>query len=953
MATPFLKSVADYIHENYKDNVENLCIVLPNKRASLFLKNFLSQAFAKTIWLPTIISAEELITELSGLKTLEEIDLVCHLYESYKFCYGTNAETFDSFAKWGQLILQDFNEIDRYLADSEQLYENLKDIKEIENWSLGAEHLSDYQANYLQFMNSLGAIYKHFSGFLLSNNWAYQGLAYKASVLKLDTSEYINRFDKFIFCGFNALNAAELKIFNYLLLRKKADLLWDADNYYLADKNQEAGLFLRNNFELFQQREKLWIHDHFKEEKDIRIISVPKQIGQAQVVKQALQKLIDQDIPLDRVAVVLANEKLLWPVLQQLPAGIEHVNITMGYPLKYTSTYGLIDILLQLQLNFSRQAEPYKTIYHKDLVALLRQPLFLSYVKAKGLYLNASKIVNDMAERNLSFVSQKILQQLLGDNYEALKHILQPVPSVAKICVSVLEVLENTIGYFSDQNSANHATLELEYLQIISKNFNRLSDIISKYAHFNDLPAFKQLYNQVVGNATAPFIGEPLRGLQVMGVLETRALDFDHIILVNVNEGLLPSGKTINSFIPNDLKRAFGLPLYLEKDAIYAYHFYRLLQRAKDVTITYDSETDSFGKGEKSRFITQLQLEVTQFNSNIRITEEVAVYPDFQEKLPNNISITKNEIVLEEILEKARSNDMYRALSPSSLITYKECSLRFYFRYGAKLKETTEIEETAEANTFGSILHLSLEQLYKPFAGKVINSKDLRSALPNIESVVNESFISFFDNHEPAGKSLLQQEVIKVYVKKLVNNDIKFIDRQAQQNQFLTLNSLEQEFSAALEITVEEKPLTVYIKGKMDRIDSYGGLTRIIDYKSSVKDSDKFVFENFEKLFHDKNYNKQLQLMIYAWLLYKNNFNVAESIQPCIFPFKAFTEEPKYILNASKKPLTMSDEFLNDFENELKKFTASIFDKSIPFEQTADADLHQYCPYNTICNFPV
>lgn len=950
MTEPFLKLTADYIFNNYKDTVENLCIVLPNKRGALFLKNYLADVFGKTMWLPTIISAEELIGELSELKTLEEIDLICHLYESYRTCYGANAEPFDSFAKWGQLILQDFNEIDRYLADSEQLYENLKDIKEIENWSLGAETLSEYQTNYLQFMNSLGAIYKHFSAFLISNKWAYQGLAYKHAVLNQEKSTYANQFHKLIFCGFNALNAAELKIFSRLFERKQADILWDADKYYLENPNQEAGLFLRNNFELFKQREPSFIADNFREDKEIKIISVPKQIGQAQVVKQSIQRLIDLQIPLDKVAVVLANEKLLWPILQQLPAAVEHVNITMEYPLRYTSTYGLIDILMQLQLSFAKQNRQHKTIYHKDLVGLLRQPLFQHYLKGKGLEISSTEIINQITNRNLTFITAKICEQLFGDNYSGVKNMLQPLTSIGNFCETIQEVLQTTITYFSEQQSNNQSNLELEYLQIILKNFNRLSDILTKYTHFNDIHAFKQLYNQVVGNSTAPFIGEPLRGLQIMGVLETRTLDFDYVILVNVNEGVLPSGKTINSFIPNDLKRAFGLPLYLEKDAIYAYHFYRLLQKAKDVTLIYDSETDSFGKGEKSRFVTQLQLEMKQYNANIHLTEEVASYVDFPGESSNDICIQKTEDVLASIIQKAKSNDLYGGLSPSGLITFKECALRFYFRYGAHLKETKEVEESAEANTFGSILHLSLETLYKDFIGKVIPIEDLKAQLAKVNETVNQSFISFFDGNEPVGKSLLQQEVIKVYVKKLVNHDVKFIQGLTEENQVLTLKSLEQEFSASLSAPIDGIETEIFIKGKIDRIDSYSGFTRVIDYKSSVKDSDKFMFEGFEKLFYDKNYNKQFQLLIYAWLLYKSNYCAAEKLQVCIIPFKVFLDEPKYVLDANKKPMVFSVDFLNDFENELKQFILTIFNKELPFSQTEDKTNCEYCAYNSICN---
>jgi len=951
MAKEFLKSVAEYIHERYKDNVEKLCIILPNKRGALFLKNHLSETFGKTIWLPTIISAEELITELSGLRTLEEIDLVCHLYESYKMCYGTDAETFDSFAKWGQLILQDFNEIDRYLADSEQLYENLKDIKVIENWSLGEEKLSDYQTNYLRFMNSLGAIYKHFSAFLLSHKWAYQGLAYKHAVLNQDQNTFVNSFDKLLFCGFNALNAAELKLFHKFFEQKKADFLWDADVYYLNDQNQEAGLFLRNNFNLFKEREPTFIQDNFKEKKEIRIVSVPKQIGQAQVIKQTLQRFMDQQIPLDKVAVVLANEKLLWPVLQQLPAAVEHVNITMEYPLRYTTTYGFIELLLQIQINFEKQKKAYKTIYHNDLVSLLRQPLFLYYVKAKKLSTNLSSIINQITARNLSFISQKNLQQLFVDDYSALASLLQPARSITDLCLLIQEILKTSIDYFSRQQSSNQNNLELEYLQIILKNFNRLNDILSRYPHFHDIQSFRQLYTQVVGNSSAPFIGEPLRGLQIMGVLETRTLDFDHIILVNVNEGVLPSGKTINSFIPNDLKRAFGLPLYLEKDAIYAYHFYRLLQKAKDVTITYDSETDTFGKGEKSRFVTQLQLEMNHYNPEISIVEEVASYKTFPEELPNVISIQKNEHVLSAIFKKASNDNEFGGLSPSGLISYKDCPLKFYFRYGARLKETKEVEESAEANTFGSILHLSLEKLYKDFTGKIISSADLSEKLKIADEAVNESFIHFFDNNEPVGKSILQQEVIKVYVKKLVKNDIKFIDTLSSQNHFLSLQSLEKEFSSPIDIAIDGEIKRLFIKGKIDRVDSYKGQVRIIDYKSSVKEfEDKFIFDGFEKLFHDRNYNKQFQLFIYAWLLYKNNAGAADKLMPCIIPFKVFLEEPKYILDANKKHFIFSDQFFYDFENELKQFIGAIFDRSIPFDQTDNEKIHEFCPYNTICN---
>jgi hypothetical protein len=948
----FLNSVAKYIYTHYKDTVEKLCIVLPNKRGALFLKKHLAQEFGSTIWLPTIISAEELITELSGLKTPEEIDLICHLYESYKVCYGSDAESFDSFAKWGQLILQDFNEIDRYLADPEQIYENLKDIKVIENWSLGEESLTAHQTAYLHFMSSMGAIYKHYTNFLLEKKWAYQGLAYRYAALNYKKSHYPDQFHKMIFCGFNALNAAELQILSGLQVANKADLLWDADKYYLDDLNQEAGLFLRKNLELFGQREPLFIGENFKNAKNIRIVSVPKQIGQAQVVKQAIQKYIDEGIPLDTVAVVLANEKLLWPVLQQMPAGVEFMNITMEYPLRYTSTYSMLETLIQIQVGFSKQLRR-KAIYHKDFVSLLRHPLFKNYLHLIAPALKPDEIVTQIAVRNLSFISAANLKQLLGGENNQVFSLLTHVPAPAVLCDLLIAVVQTCIKHFSHLPANNHVTLELEYLYIFQKNFTRLKEILLGYQHFNNIYAFRQLFSQVVGNATAPFVGEPLRGLQVMGVLETRTLDFEHLIIVNVNEGILPSGKTVNSFIPNDLKRAFGLPLYLEKDAIYAYHFYRLLQKAGEVTITYDSETDTFGKGEKSRFVTQLQLELKQYNPEITISEQIASYPVFPKALKNAITIHKNDQVLLPVMTKAANNEKFGGLSPSGLITFKECGLKFYFRYGVHLRETEEVEESAEANTFGSILHLSLENLYREFCGKIVSTPNLKIQLQKVDEIVNASFLKYFDNNAPSGKNLLQQEVIKVYVKKLLDQDLKFISRLAESNQFLTLIHLEEELSAPLEITLEGRTVTVYIKGKMDRLDTFGGKVRIIDYKSSVKDTDKFIFDGYPQLFHDCNYNKQLQLFIYAWLAYKNNLCEASKLMPCIIPFKVFTDEPKGLVAHDKKPLVFSSDLMHNFEAELKNFIEMIFNKDTSFQQTSDDKIHQYCPYNAICNFKV
>lgn len=943
MSLPFLKQVALHIHEHCKDNAEKLCIVLPGKRGALFLKHHLADVYGKTIWLPEIISTEDLINSISELKIPEEIDLICQLYESYCACYGDKAEPFESFAKWGQLMLQDFNEIDRHLADPVQLYENLAEIKEIENWSLSGEELTDFQKNYLAFMHTLSGIYKKFREGLIKEGLATQGLSYRIAVDNLSTTSFAVNFEKLLFCGFNALNTAEIKIFSHFQKTGKAELLWDGDPYYFNNEDHEAGLFLRRNLKTFPQKDTMFFSEHFKEKKQIDVYSVPKQIGQALTVKQKVQEYIDRNVPLDKVAIVLANEKLLWPVLRQLPEEVKHVNITMEYPLKFTSTYALLNSLINLQVAYSKQEKKNKHIYHRDLISLLKQPLFNALIKARKSKLDLSEILRKIQQRNIAFIGSAQLKEFFGNDDELIFSLLSPSQNNLAFCQYLLQVLSDLLKYFAEQEWKNESILESEYISILIRSLNRIKQTLETYTYFHDIKAFKQLFSQSAGTSTAPFIGEPLQGLQLMGVLETRTLDFEHVILVNVNESVLPAGKSVNSFIPNDLKRAFGLPLFTDKDAIYSYHFYRLLQRAKEITITYDSETDTFGKGEKSRFISQLQLELKAYQPATEIREFTADAAGKLNILKDVIQISKTEQSLMRIYEKATKNDIYNGLSPSALNTFKDCSLKFYFRYGAGLKETANVEENAESNTFGSILHLSLEELYKDLINLVLKKSDLEKKKSLVKDTVNSSFLRFFETSEIRGKNIIQAEVINSYVNRQLNKDIDYCEKNS-----LTLKELEKEFSYSIPIEIGGELKEVFIKGKMDRIDTDGKYLRIVDYKNSVKKEDVFEYNGMDPLFHDKDYTKQFQLFMYAWLIYRNGYTIAANLRPCILPFKKHYHDTEYILK-DKTILTFTEELLNEFEGALKTFIQGIFDKRTSFNQTEDETICQYCEFEPIC----
>lgn len=943
----FLYQIAEYLEQNYKENLDRLCIVLPNKRGALFLKNHLAKVYRKTIWLPTIISAEDFISELSGLRNLEDVDLICRLYESYKSVYGEQAEPFDSFAKWGNLILSDFNEIDRYLADATALYQNLKDIKEIENWSLAQEELSEFQVNYINFMRRLGDMYTHFTSDLLEKREGYQGLSYREAVKNFESAGYIQKFNKIIFCGFNALNAAETKIFSALCKSGKAEILWDADKYYVDNAVQEAGVFLRRNFKTFVEKNINFLGDYFKEEKCIDVIAVPKQMGQSQTVSNIVKDLLDKGVAPDSIAIVLANEKLLWPVLKMLPDSVEYVNITMEYPIKYTSPYNFMDIILKIQTDYEKQMKKQKHIYYQDFLSVLRHPFFRDYVLMLGIK-GIDDVINRILDRNYAFITNNLLNDLFSANFEKVSHLFNPWSSAKEAVIVLGNVLKQVKEYHLSTELDNYKSIELEYLEVLIKNFNRVHDFVSDYKYFETLKSFKILFNQIVGSCSAAFIGEPLRGLQIMGVLETRTLDFENVIFVSVNEGVLPSGKSQNSFIPNDLKRYFGLPLYSDKDAIYAYHFYRLLQRARNIFITYDTETDTFGKGEKSRFVSQLQLELANYNDKIRLTESIGVGNLKTNENKQEVTIPKTVDSLEKIYKKAVVNDQYSGLSPSSMITFKECGLKFYFRYGAGLKESVELEESAEANTFGSILHESLEGLYTPFVGKNITSVDIKSLKKKVSETVEAKFLNYFSASEAfQGKNLLQQSVLKVYVGKLLDQDDAFVKELNKTD--LTVIALEKGLETSVEVMIGDKPTTVFIKGTADRIDRIGNNFRIIDYKNSIRDTDKFEFTGFDDLFSDKNYNKMMQLFLYAWMVYKNQMAQAGEIRPGIIPFKKFQKQPSYITQ-NKSPLIFSPQLFDEFELKLKEFIARIFNEAIPFSQTDDEKVCEYCDYKLICN---
>ncbi|MCC6691503.1 MAG: PD-(D/E)XK nuclease family protein, partial [Bacteroidia bacterium] len=864
----FLDRVAEYITGNYTNKLSELCIVFPNRRAGLFFKTSLARLSDKPFWAPEIYSIEDFIAKISGIEIIDPIAQLFELYEAYKNVEKEKAEPFDTFSQWAQILLADFNEIDSGLVNAQNLFSNLKNIKELESWNVDTADLTTFQREYLHFWKSMGNYYNEFNRKLEKEKKAYQGLAYK--LVTASTTEKINEFSwhKIIFAGFNALTAAEEKIIHNLLVAGKAETLWDADTYYLDNKIQEAGRFLRKHSivdwnKMNPENKFHWVNNDLSvSSKKITVTGVSKNIGQARFAGQLVQELLDKNPTpnLTHTAIVLADENLLFPVLHSLPAAVQNVNVTMGYPLKNTPIAGFNELLFQLHEN-SNKLNKEGLFYHQDIINLLRHPYTKMLLDTKAEAITET-IINYLHEKNSVFCSLKIIETINIKQSEALQILLSEWKNTSTVFSCLHQLINLLKLFFSTQKEKDEddrkANFDLEYLFSYSKIITRLQSLSENYSSLTEIKMLRSLLLQLIRSTNLSFYGEPVTGLQIMGLLETRTLDFENIILLSANEGLLPAGKSQNSFIAHDIKRVFGLPTHVEKDSIFAYHFYRLLQRANNIHILYNTETDELGRGEKSRFVSQLLHEFTLINKTSTITEQLLETSISRSTLASEITIVKTPDILDKLSKKASDG-----FSPSLLNMFRNCPLKFYFHFIAGLRETDEVEEDIGADTLGNVIHQTLEELYRPLIGKTLSQIDLQGMKEIAEDKLKEKFKKYFPesdlNH---GKNLLTLKVACKFISDFFTNEMDEVQHLTKRNRQLIIEQLEQEYTA--EINVGNK--TIKLKGKTDRVDTNGIVTRIIDYKTGRADDKELKIKNWDELKIDIKLNKSFQLLMYAWL---------------------------------------------------------------------------------------
>ena len=910
MQQTFLEYVLDDLHKKQL-NFARCTFVLPSKRSGTFLKKHISKRLDKNIFSPEVVSIQEFIAQLSDLNQASNIDLLLLLFNVYKQSQIEESDDFASFINWGQTLLQDFNEIDGYLIPAHDILNYLSAIKEI-NHSSASKEKTELVKNYLQLWKNLETIYLNFHAALLQQKRGYQGLIQREAVKAIQNVDYQETSaNPVVFIGFNALNTAESTVIQHYLEQGNSYIYWDIDNYFLQDPIHDAGLFIRDyqyHWPYYKHGHNIAPQDNFLSKKNIKITGVPKSISQTKYVGQLLQEIAEkQEIDFSKTALVLADETLLNPILNAIPSNIPEVNITMGMPLNKTVLYSFFTSYLELHLNVSERGW-----FFKRVLEFISNPYTVTLSsEEQGTF--AQHMSKDIKEGNLLYIDEEKL--LKYPKAKELLSIFFPAETLTPmdwINHSLLLIERLKFIYQEEKNA-----LELEYLYRFYALFNQLGQYLDKVDFMGELKSIKNLFKQLANMETLDFIGQPLTGFQIMGMLESRNLDFETVIITSVNEGILPSGKSNNSFIPFDVKRDYGLPTYKEKDAIYVYHFYRLIQRAKNIYITYNTEPDVLEGGEKSRLITQL---LTDKNLKSNITHTIAT-PKISIEPKPLIQIEKDGQFMEDLKAFAQ-----KGFSPTSLTNYIRNPIDFYTRNILKINDLEEVEENIAANTFGTIIHDSLEELYTPLIDQVLTKEHIQTLKKQVPEVVQHHFMKNLSGVDVSkGKFLLVYNVILKYLHNFLNDEIKQLQRH--QIKILALEERYEEF-----ITVPGLDFPIKLKGTLDRVDEFDGTVRIIDYKTGKVEPKNVKITDWETLITDYDKSKAFQLLCYAYL-YSKKHGISD-VQAGIISFKNLS---KGLFPFSEdKDTRIHTDTLATFENHLFQLIREICDSAVPLTEKVD-----------------
>ena len=954
----FLKLVAADLYKHTEGNLAHTAVVFPNKRAGLFFNEYLAQESDSPIWSPAYVSISEMFRSLSPWEVGDPVKLVCELYKIFRR-ETQSTETLDDFYFWGEMLISDFDDADKNKVDTDKLFSNLQDLRNImddytfiddeqeeairqffQNFSI--ERRTALKERFISLWDVLGNIYKGFRESLASQNIAYEGMMYRHVIEHLDVDKL--PYEKYVFVGFNVLNKVEHTLFTQLKDVGKAVFYWDYDEFYMKENRQavthEAGEFIRRNLRDFPSPLSGELFKNLSKPKEVHYIASSTENAQARYLPQWIRNNLTT--PEKETAVVLCNEALLQPVLHSLPAEVKHVNITMGFPLSQTPVYSFLIALLELHTHgFNFKSGRYT---FQSVVTLLKHPY------TRQLTGQAELLEKELTRNNRFYP----LPGELGKD-EFLTRLFTPLSGNLNLCIRLSETLQQVAGIYQANTSGTEDTdafnqLYRESLFKAYTTINRFRTLIEEDELTVQSETFRRLLVKVLSATNIPFHGEPAIGMQVMGVLETRNLDFRHLVLLSVNEGQLPKSGGDSSFIPYNLRKAFGMTTIEHKIAVYAYYFYRLLQRAERITLMYNTSSDGLNRGEWSRFMLQFLIEWP--HPITRQFLEAGQSP--QGTSPITVEKTPDVMRRMQSLFDVRANPKAK-FSPSALNYYLDCPLKFYYRYVAGLSAPDEVSAEIDSATFGSIFHYAAEHIYKDLTthGKVINKEALETLLRNevkLQDYVDTAFKKLFfnvpQNEKPEynGIQLINSAVIARYLKQLLQNDLRYAP--------FTFIASEMEVDEPIDIQTPKGVIKSRIGGIIDRMDSKDGTLRIVDYKTG---GDADTPPHVESLFipDKKRSNYVFQTFLYAAIMCRKQPTM--KIAPALlYIHRAATEtySPVIQMGEPRKPKEAVEDFSKyekEYRERLQGLLEEIFNPEKSFTQTEIIEKCTYCDFKALC----
>lgn len=904
MPKSFLETIVEKVLSR-NTPLSQFCFVMPNRRAGQTIHQLFSAKLTATTLGPEVLGIDEFVERLSGLKVMPTMDQYAQLYRSYKNISSKNHDSFGVFLGWGSTLLNDLDAIDRNLIPHENIFSYLKALHEIREW--GRDETSVVK-NYINFWNQCPDIYADFSSRIKKKGFGTSGMCYREAVENIEFFIQQSYPTEIIFCGFNALTTSESQLIQELLAQERATVFWDIDRQLLHKKGHKAGHYLRNyqqKWSHYKHNPMLGLHEAFSAKKKVTIIETQDTIGQSKQIGELLLQLADAQISWEKTALVLGDEKMLTPLLHVLPEHIPSVNITMGQPLDQQPLSVCIDALFDFQHSLTTKGGFYK---HVEILLLHQyiRPLFQTDNKFHG-----DDWINAIRQENQVYISEKYLTDKAPKTVRSTLHLLfSPWGTCDKAVDAIIAILHHVMHQFK-------TPLLCEVLHRFLELFYQLKRLVTEFSNEIDLAVLRSLYNELIRKEQLHFEGVPLGGLQIMGMLETRVLDFDTVILTSANEGVLPKSSLDNSWIPYEVKKQFGLPTREENDVIYTYHFYRLMFRAKRIFILYTNDSEGLGSAEKSRFIRQWEFDSpTNHQFSYQFHQPTLQLDEQQLK-----QIPKSQGAIQRLISMAK-----KGFSPSSLTKYIRNPIDFYEQNMLGVKDELEVDESLAATTYGSVLHDTIEALYQPYIGQVLTEEILLKIRKNISITIPHYFEKHYKNRNyQVGKNLL----VFASIERSLENVISLEINEIKSGKKISVLALEE--TIELELRYPELDFPIHLKGTIDRVDLVDEQLRITDYKTGKVEPSDLKPQEMNMLIETPKYGKAFQLLFYALLWHDQKHPVAE-ISAGIISFKNLSKKwmPVHVKDYDQG---VNQELIMDFKDQLKRLILELFNPTVDFQE--------------------